>query len=192
MVSDHDRNSASIPSEDLPSLIHALPRGKRRLLSHHHQIASTTTVWKVCRSKRAITIASDGGLKGKIGTFGWQMRSALDELLAEGAGRVDNPFNTANSTRCKLAGHAASILFLSLFQHLWGCRHKCRIWWVTDSKSAIAKVTHHQHVSPSRWHKQPDNSDLLTIIREGTTCTKRRIAPIWTKGHQSVTTTASG
>jgi hypothetical protein len=190
--SDHVRHSSSIPYDDLSSLIHSLPKGKRRLLSHHRQMASDSTIWKACRSKHSITIASDGGLKGKNGTFGWQMRSASDEHLAEGAGPVDGPFDTANSTRCELAGYAASILFLSLFQQLWGCRHKCKIRWVTDSKSAIAKVTHHQHVSPSRRHKQPDNSDLLTIIQEGTTCTKRRITPIWIKGHQSTPITARG
>lgn len=84
-------SSLASPSDNIISLIRRLPRGKRRLLCHTHLVASDSAIWKACRSKRAITIASDGGLKEKYGTFGWQIRFVSDEVLAEGAGPVDGP-----------------------------------------------------------------------------------------------------
>jgi hypothetical protein len=91
-------SSPSAPS--IHSIIKRLPKGKRRLLSHFRQLVSEQQMWTECRSKYAMTIASDGGLKDKSGTFGWQIRSASDEILVEGAGPIDGPFDVANSTRC--------------------------------------------------------------------------------------------
>jgi hypothetical protein len=87
---------------------------------------------------------------------------------------------------CELGGYAAPLLFLPLLTTMWGCRHKCRLRWVTDSKAAIAKVSHSK---PAAFHrrKQPDNADFLAIILEGERSTRQKVKPVWTKGHQSAT-----
>ncbi|KAI2511186.1 hypothetical protein MHU86_3151 [Fragilaria crotonensis] len=173
------------PIDDMSTLIKRLPIGKRRLLSHLQQVSDNDNVWRVLSQKSPITVATDGGLKGKQGTFGWQVRSSSNDVLAEGAGPIDGPFDVANSTRCELGGCAAAFLFLSLLQQMWGCRHKCRIRWVTDSKSAIAKVAKKLQYDPHRRQNQPDNADLLALIKEGTKSTRSKITSVWVKGHQS-------
>jgi hypothetical protein len=114
------------------------------------------------------------------------MRSSKNVVLLEGAGPVDGPYDVANSTRCELGGFAASILLLSLMQKLWGTQHKCKLRWVTDSKAAMSNVN--KALDDSRLTKrQPNNPDLLAIIHTEINSFRRRIKPIWVKGHQNST-----
>lgn len=187
---DQKLDDSATHFDGIPTLIKRLPLGQRRLLSYFHQAAPDDKLWKVLSQKRSITVASDGGLKGHQGTFGWQVQSSANEVLAEGAGPVDGPFDVANSTRCELGGYASALLFLSLLQRMWGCRHKCRIRWVTDSKSAIANVTKTLNLDTTCTN-QPDNSDFLAIIKEGTKSTRRKVHPVWVKGHQTTSSHGS-
>ncbi|KAI2497542.1 hypothetical protein MHU86_16945 [Fragilaria crotonensis] len=166
--------------------IKQLPRHRRRLLSHVRQLASSERMWEACQTKQTLTIASDGGLKGRKGTFGWLVTTPSDEILVEGAGPVDGPFNTANSTRCELGGYAASLLYLALLHSVWGKRHKCRFRWLTDSKGAIAKVQKHSNHNVHIKQRQPSNADYLGIIQLETSAIRRRIKTEWVKGHQSM------
>jgi hypothetical protein len=114
-------------SDNISSMLKQLSRGQKRLLSYFRHEAYERSLWDALRSKQsAITIALDaGGLKGTQGTFGWQVRSKSNKVIAEGAGPVDGPFDVANSTRCKLGGYASAFLFLSLLYKMWGSGHKC-------------------------------------------------------------------
>ncbi|KAI2498130.1 hypothetical protein MHU86_16382 [Fragilaria crotonensis] len=107
-----------------------------------------------------------------------------ETMLAEGAGPVDGPFDTANSTRCELGGYAASLLFISLLHTLWGKKHKCDFRWVTDSKAAISKVAQTTTKSTRKMQK-PSNADYLGIIQAEKSSLRRRIRPVWVKGHQN-------
>jgi hypothetical protein len=168
----------------IPALIYNLPRTQKRMLMHVHQVASDDQVRNACRCKRPITIASDGGLKGTRGTFGWSIRTSHHTVLLEGAGPVDGPSDVVNSTRCELAGYAASLLILSLIQQLWGTRHRCKFRWVTDSKAAISNVN--RALDGERLiRRQPNNPDLMAIIKKETQGFRRRVKPIWVKGHQT-------
>ncbi|KAI2495164.1 hypothetical protein MHU86_19349 [Fragilaria crotonensis] len=101
-------------AQTLPSRLKRLPRNKRRLLSHINFTSDEDTLWKECQRKQILTIASDGGLKGRKGTIGWSVTTPKNDILCEGAGPIDGPYDTASSTRCELSGYAAALLFLSL------------------------------------------------------------------------------
>lgn len=169
---------------DICTAIKSLPRPRRRLLSHICQKTTSATLWEECQKKQTLTIASDGGLKGRQGTFGWVISTKRNVILAEGAGPVDGPYDTSNSTRCELGGYAASLSFLSLLHSLWGKRHKCNFRWVTDSTAAITNVTKGtERIRKKR--RQPSNADYLGIIQAETTTMRRRIQAVWVKGHQN-------
>ena len=88
----------------LSSMIKTLPKHQRRLLSHVKQRVNDDVLWSTCRTKKRVTIASDGGLtKGRQGTFGWNLSTNKNQSLFKGAGPADGPYDTANSTRCELA-----------------------------------------------------------------------------------------
>jgi hypothetical protein len=103
----------------------SLPRGRRRLLAHIRVLMSKSRLWKECQKQQTLTIASEGGFKGRKCTFGWLISTKSRSVLAEGAGPVDGPFDTANLTRCELGGLTAPLIFLSLLHSLWGKQHKC-------------------------------------------------------------------
>jgi hypothetical protein len=170
---------------NLSKSIRSLPRGRRRLLSHTRVLMSESDLWRECQKKQTLTIASDGGLKGRKGTFGWLISTKSRSVLAEGAGPVDGPFDTVNSTRCELGGLTAPLIFLSLLHSLWGKRHKCTFRWVTDSKAAIAKVIK-QNDNPHTKRRQPSNADLLGIIQAEKRLLRRKVRPVWVKGHQVI------
>ncbi|KAI2497835.1 hypothetical protein MHU86_16669 [Fragilaria crotonensis] len=176
--------TSAIPGSTISQAIKQLPRHRRRLLSHVRQLTSSDRLWEACQTKQTLTIASDGGLKGRQGTFGWLVTTPSDEILVEGAGPVDGSFDTSNSTRCELGGYAASLLFLSLLTSFWGKRHKCKFRWLTDSKGAIAKVRRHSSQHLQIKQRQPSNADYLGIIQAETTAIRRRIKSVWVKGHQ--------
>jgi hypothetical protein len=91
--------------------------------------------------KKRETIASDGGLKGRQGTFGWNLSTdKKKQSLFERAGPVDGPYDTANSTRCEVGGYVASLLLLSLLSTIRGTKVRCKLRWLTDRKSAITRV----------------------------------------------------
>ena len=126
--------------KDLQTALRSLPIHRKRLLTHAHQRTTEEQLWKECQRKQTLTIASDGGLKENQGTFGRLLSTSSNNILAEGSGPVDGPFDTSNSTRSELGGYAAPLLFLSSLHSMWGKQHKCSFRWVTDSKSAIANV----------------------------------------------------
>ena len=98
----------------LSSMIKMLPKHQRRLLPHVKQRVDDDVLWSTCRMKKRVTLASNGGLKGRRGTFGWNLSTNKNQSLFEGAGPADGPYDTANSTRCELGGYAASLLLPSL------------------------------------------------------------------------------
>ncbi|KAI2507938.1 hypothetical protein MHU86_6471 [Fragilaria crotonensis] len=120
-----------------------LTHPQRRLWKRYPVAISQSTrdkLWEECQKKQKVTIATEGGLKGHQGTFGWVISTKANKVLMEGAGPVDGPLDTSNSTRCELGGYAASLIFLSLVHSRWGTKqHKCTFRWVTDSKVAITK-----------------------------------------------------
>ena len=166
-------------SKGIFSDIKNLPRYKKRLLSYVKFSTDIDHIWDECQRKQTLTITSDGGLKGRRGTFGWSVTTSNKVTLCEGAGPVDGPFDTANSTRCELGGYAAALLMLSLLHLSWGTRCKCKLRWVTDSKSAIKNVSN-LHLQ----RRQPPNPDYMGINRSGTTSLRRQVTPVWVKGHQ--------
>ena len=176
--------SMTTAPDDIDTVISSLPRPRRRLLSHISLKSSSDKLWEECQKKQKLTIATDGGLKGHLGTFGWIISTKANEVLVEGAGPVDGPYDTANSTRCELGGYAASLFFLSLLHSLWGKQHKCTFRWVTDSKAAITNVTKATERKRPK-QRQPSNADYLGIIKTATVAMRRSIYPVWVKGHQT-------
>ncbi|KAI2512014.1 hypothetical protein MHU86_2302 [Fragilaria crotonensis] len=83
-------------------------------------MVSDADLWDECQRKQTLTIASDGGLKGRQGTFGWVLSTHRNKILAEGAGPIDGPFDTSSSTRSELGGYAASLLFCLLYFTRYG------------------------------------------------------------------------
>ncbi|KAI2494808.1 hypothetical protein MHU86_19703 [Fragilaria crotonensis] len=57
-------------SRPLMSYLKGLPRNKKRLLTHIQFPEHEDRIWRECQRKQTLTIASDGGLKGRQGTFG--------------------------------------------------------------------------------------------------------------------------
>ena len=63
-----------------------LPPSQKRLLSSVRLCSSAADVWEASRSKKNLTIASDGGLKDTRGTFGWTLSTSENIILYEGIG----------------------------------------------------------------------------------------------------------
>jgi hypothetical protein len=82
----------------------SLPRWHQRLLHSYTQCASDVDIWRTFRSKKRVTIVSDGGLADEIGTFGWKLIGASNETLYAGAGPIDGPPELGSSTRSELGG----------------------------------------------------------------------------------------
>lgn len=166
-----------------------LPKHQRRLLSHVALCATEEEVWKASRSRRRLTIATDGGLKVDTGTFGWTLSTHDNRTLYEGAGPVDGPRDVTNSTRCEIAGLAAPLLIIRLLTKQWGIKFKSSFRWVCDSKSAISNVN--KHTSDQVTRRQPAYVDLLAQIGVFKTTIGKRIRPKWVKGHQTQKHSAS-
>jgi hypothetical protein len=176
----------STTSTTLPQFISQLPRWHRRLLSHFQQDATDVQVWRAFRSRRKITIASDGGLKHGIGTFGWKINDRTNTTLFSGSGPVDGPHDIGNSTRSELGGLTAPLMLCISLARFWGLAHRCRYKWLTDSKAAISRVsfiTRHSY-KPRQY---PEDLDYITAIQEiHKSLGGRRLRQIkWIKeGHQ--------
>ena len=140
-------------------------------------------IWTELRSKKKVTIVSDGGLAEGIGTFGWKIVGTKNQTLFAGAGPVDGPHEMGSSTRSELGGLAAPLFLVVALARFWGLKHKCRYRWITDSKAAISKVTVVTRVS-HQLRRAPDNSDYLMVIRSLRRELGKPIETIWVKGHQ--------
>ncbi|KAI2513678.1 hypothetical protein MHU86_818 [Fragilaria crotonensis] len=75
-----------------------LSRTQRRLVEDVTQVATDLQVWRAFRSRERLYIASDGGLSGNEGTFGWVISTRKFPLFQCG-GPVDGPFDTNSSTK---------------------------------------------------------------------------------------------
>ena len=182
----------ALPVIECPNLAHylsLLPRWHQRLLSNYQQDASDIIVWKAFRSRQRILIASDGGLRKKLGTYGWKIVNKQGITLFSGSGPVDGPRDIANSTRSELGGLTAPLLFCASLARYWGLSHRCKYTWSTDSKAAIGKVIFVTRRSnhPRRY---PNEMDYVTAIQElHKSLSGRNLKCHWVKGHQDAHTT---
>jgi hypothetical protein len=120
-------------------------------------------VWAAVRSKRWIDIASDGGLTDSTGTFGWKISNTKRALaLFRGSGPVDGPTEVNSPTRSELGGYAAPLLLITSIARFWGLRHRCKFFWIADSKSAIVKVK--MYSGKEENHPDPDHCDYISLI----------------------------
>ncbi|KAI2510061.1 hypothetical protein MHU86_4355 [Fragilaria crotonensis] len=167
---------------DLRDYLATLPRSQRRLVEDATQVATDLQVWRAFRSREHLYIASDGGLSGNEGTFGWIISTRKFPLFQCG-GPVDGPFDTNSSTRSELAGFVSSLLFITGLARYWGLKHRSRFKWITDSKAALSKV---RLVTRRGWRatRQPNEADLLSIIASLLQELRCKVAYAWIKGHQ--------
>jgi hypothetical protein len=171
-------------SKSLREYIYRLPRWHMRLLSQWTQEATDVQIWRAFRSRQRITIASDGGLKRRLGTHGWKIVTRSGCTLFSGSGPVDGPHDISHSTRSELGGLTAPLLLVLSLAKFWGLNHRCRYKWLTDSKAAISKVTYITTTgySPRRY---PDDIDYVTAIQElHRSLGGRKLKSSWIKGHQ--------
>lgn len=166
----------------LSQYLSTLPRTQRRMVSDVEQVADDVQIWRAFRSKERLHLASDGGLMGRLGTFGWVLTTSKRVLFKCG-GPVDGPHDTATSTRSELCGIASALLLIASVARNWGLRHRCSFRIITDSRSALAKIRHilKRHGLESR---QPPESDLLMMIHSLLREIRRKVSFRWTKGHQ--------
>jgi hypothetical protein len=86
-----------------------LPRWHKRLLSSWQQEATDLQIWRAFRSRQRIKIASDGGLKYRLGTHGWKIVARQGRTLFSGSGPVDGPYDISHSTRSELGGLSSTV-----------------------------------------------------------------------------------
>ena len=129
-------------------------------------------------------MASDGGLKHRLGTHGWKIVDREGHVLFIGSGPVDGPPDIATSTRSELGGLTAPMLLCASLARYWGLSHRCHYIWLTDSKAAMSKVTF--LLRPTAQPRQyPDDIDFVTAVRAlHTALGHKRIRCKWVKGHQ--------
>jgi hypothetical protein len=150
--------------KSLSEYLVSLPKWYQRLLHTYRQCASDLTIWRSFRSKKKITIVSDGGLSEGVGTFGWKIVGSDNVTLYAGAGPIDGPQEEGTSTRSELGGLTAPLFLVVSLARIWGLKHKCRYRWLVDSKAAISQVTITTRVS-RQLRRAPNNSDYLMVIR---------------------------
>jgi hypothetical protein len=187
---DESFPSPSSSRPNLKSALRQLPIYHRRMLNHVKQNVSDVEAWEACNTEDPLTFATDGGLKGTRGTFGWIISSSTKVVLFEGAGPVDGPFDSASSTRSELGGFAAVLLFYQVLRSQWASLPPCTYRWVCDSKAAISntsKATDSNRITTG----QPNNADYLGIIKEQMQLLEQPIEPVWVKGHQAGTRVTS-
>jgi hypothetical protein len=172
-----------IQHSTLQSHIASLPLWHRRLLFEYKQLSSDIDVWRAFRSRKRLTIASDGSLREDAGTFGWKLTTQNYTTLFHGYGPVDGPMEIGSSTRSELGGFTAPLLLVTVLARHWGLRHRCTFRWLADSKVAINRVTFvtRKDHSPT---KQPDNSDYLSTIKDLFRELRRPLKTKWIKSHQ--------
>jgi hypothetical protein len=124
----------------LTEYLASLPLWQQRLFCHFDQIADDLTIWKAFRSKRWLDIISDGGLSHSVGTFGWKIVDRRRIPLFQGSGPIDGPTEVGSSTRSELGGFTAPLVLIQAISRYWGLKHRCKFYWIVDSKAAMAKV----------------------------------------------------
>ncbi len=167
----------------LSGYIKSLPKTQRRMISDVKQTATDLQFWRAFQSRERLTIASDGGLDGQHGTFGWVL-ATKKLILYECGGPVDGPYDTIPSTQSELAGFALALLFnTAVYQH-WGIRHRCTFKLITDRKASLCSRVIKMVRKRSVIGRLPQDSDLLTLMRSLMMENRRMIALSWVKGHQ--------
>ena len=173
----------NIPPTTFNQVLAELSPFHKRLINDHHQDATDQVIWRTFRSKKRLEIISDEGLKDSKGTFGWKIILPDRTTLFHGAGPVDGPKESESSTRSELFGLAAPLLIITCLFRWWGLRHNCKLRWLVDSTAAIKQTkTARRHRRVSRY--QPDNVDVLALIRKLLREIKRPMTIDWIKGHQ--------
>jgi hypothetical protein len=160
----------------------SLPVWQQRLFCQFDQIADDLTIWKAFRSKRWLDIISDGGLSQSVGTFGWKVVDRAKSTLFQGSGPIDGPTEVGSSTRSELGGFTAPLVLIQAISQYWGLKHRCKFYWIVDSKAAMAKVKMYSQRGENM--KYPDNSDYVSVIRNIIRNLRRPIRHVWVKGHQ--------
>ncbi len=133
-----------------------LPQTQRRMFSDVFQVASGIQIWRTFRSKESLYVASDGGLLGRQGTFGWVLTLSKHALFTCGE-PIDGPHDTANSSCSDLCGIASWLLLMASLARNWGLHHRCFFRCITDSSSVLSKIrkikdsTAVNHTSPTYW-----------------------------------------
>lgn len=152
-------------------------------MSHYEQDATDLDIWRAFRSRRRITIATDGSLLPLAGTFGWKITTSQHTVLFHGSGPIDGPIEIGRTTRSELGGFTGPLLLVTILARYWGLRHRCKFRWLVDSRIAINRVsfvTRKDH----RPTRQPDNNDYLAVIHELHAELRRPIRAVWIKSHQ--------
>lgn len=86
-------------------------------------------------------------------------------------------------TRSELGGYVAPLLLrITLISRFWGLRHRCKFYWIVDSKLAIAKVK--LYSGNQENHQYPDHCDYISVIRELQHELRQPLKSIWIRGHQ--------
>ena len=167
----------------LKTRIKHLSRTERRMVESIEGIIDNSDLVTALTTKKTVTIASDGGLKGSFGTFGWVIAKKSAVLLA-GSGPVDGPQDTASSTRCELWGYASALLTLVLISRHQQTKPKCRLKWLVDSKAAISKVRKFIKWGHVKRGRQPQDVDVLSLIKKCYDELGKRVRIRWIKAHQ--------
>ena len=174
--------SPPIHHDNIFSFIKSLPPRHKRLLDNIEQVASDKQVWRACRVRSRLYVASDGGLHNRQGTFGWLI-STKKQVLFKCSGPVDGPFDSDSSTRCELCGLASSPLFLVSLSRHWGLKHKCKLHWYCDSQAAIRRVQRFA-LHTSVFTVMPYDADLISMISSFRRELRTSFRPVWVKRHQ--------
>ena len=96
-----ENSDVVVEAISIKTLIKALPRTERRMVELITFEENMTAILSTISRKKTVTIASDGGLKGNQGTYGWLITQQLKVLL-QGSGPVDSHPDTSTSTRSEL------------------------------------------------------------------------------------------
>ena len=165
--------------------IESLSFWHRKLLYEYKQLATDVEIWRAFRSRKRLTIASDGSLREEAGgMFGWKITTTTKQALFHGYGPVDGPLEIGSSARSELGGFTAPLLLVTILARHWGSmRHRCKFRWLADSEVAINRVSFvtRKDYSPT---KQPDNSDSLSTIKNLFREIRRPMKTQWIKSHQ--------
>jgi ribonuclease HI len=185
-LSSLENSDVAVEGISFKTLIKALPRTERRMVESINFEDKMTAILSTLSRKKTVTIASDGGLKGNQGTFGWLITQQLKVLL-HGSGPVDSHPDTSTSTRSELWGYASALLSLTLLSRCGGCKPKCRLRWVVDSTAAISRVRKFLKWGHLKRGRQPPDIDVLSLISKYYKELGKRVRIRWVKAHQDST-----
>lgn len=176
-------SEATNTSVSIKDHIKHLPRTERRMVEALELISDKPSGVDFFQSKKLVTIASDGGLQGTQGTFGWVV-ARKSKVVLRCSGPVDGSRDTASSTRSELWGYASSLLSLALVSRVWKCKYRCRFRWLVDSTAAISRVRKYLQWGHLKRGRQPPDVDILSIIWKYYKELGKKIRITWIKAHQ--------